>query len=40
VVLLIGSVQWEKVPPMLAAIHTGDWLLKLLIITLIVTLWP
>lgn len=39
VVLLTGSVIWEKVPPMLAAIHTGDWLLKLLIITVIVTLW-
>ena len=39
VVLLTGSVIWEKVPPMLAAIHCGDWLLKLLIITVIVTLW-
>ena len=40
VVLLVGSVQWDKVPPMLAAIHAGDWVLKLLIVTLIVTLWP
>jgi hypothetical protein len=39
VVLLTGSVIWEKVPPMLAAIHSGDWLLKLLIITVLVTLW-
>ncbi len=39
VVLLTGSVIWEKVPPQLAAIHSGDWLLKLLIITVIVTLW-
>jgi uncharacterized protein DUF1761 len=39
VVLLIGSALWEKVPPTLAAIHSGDWLLKLLIISLIVTLW-
>ena len=39
VVLLVGSVVWEKVPPMLAAIHAGDWLLKLLVISLIVTLW-
>ena len=39
VVLLTGSVLWEKVPPMLAAIHAGDWLLKLLIIAVIVTLW-
>ena len=39
VVLLTGSVIWEKVPPMLAAIHSGDWLLKLLIISVVVTLW-
>lgn len=39
VVLLVGSVVWEKVPPLLAAIHSGDWLLKLLVISLIVTLW-
>lgn len=39
VVLLSGSVIHEKVPPMLAAIHAGDWVLKLLVITTIVTLW-
>ena len=39
VVLLVGSVIWEKVPPALAAIHSGDWLLKLLIIAVIVTIW-
>ncbi len=39
VVLLTGSVIWERVPPMLAAIHAGDWLLKLLVIAVIVTLW-
>jgi Protein of unknown function (DUF1761) len=38
-VLLTGSVLWEKVPPMLATIHAGDWLLKLLIICVIVALW-
>jgi hypothetical protein len=32
VVLLTGSVTWEKVPPVTAAIHAGDWLLKLLLI--------
>ena len=40
VVLLTGSVIWERLPPMLAAIHAGDWLLKLLVIALIVALWP
>lgn len=39
VVLLTGSVIWEKEPPMLAAIHSGDWLLKLLVICAIVTVW-
>ena len=40
VVLLTGSVIWENVSPALAAIHAGDWLLKLLIVTMVVTLWP
>jgi hypothetical protein len=39
VVLLVGSVVHERVPAALAAIHTGDWLLKLLIIATIVTVW-
>jgi hypothetical protein len=32
VVLLSGSVLHEKVPVKLAAIHSGDWLIKLLIL--------
>lgn len=32
-VLLTGSVVHEKVPWRLAAIHSGDWLVKLLLIT-------
>lgn len=39
VILLVGSVIWENVNPALAAIHAGDWLLKLLIVASIVTLW-
>ena len=39
VVLLAGSVFHERVPAALAAIHAGDWLLKLVLITSIVTLW-
>jgi len=38
-VLLAGSVLWENVPWMLAAIHAGDWLVKLLIISVIVSVW-
>ncbi|HEX2027198.1 MAG TPA: DUF1761 domain-containing protein [Nitriliruptorales bacterium] len=36
---LTGSVLHEKVQPGLAAIHGGDWLVKLLTITVIVSLW-
>jgi len=39
VVLLVGSVTQERVPLKLAAIHAGDWLAKLLIIAIIVSLW-
>ena len=39
VVLLVGSVQWEKVRWRLAAIHAGDWLLKLVLIAAIVGIW-
>jgi hypothetical protein len=31
-VLLSGSVLWERVPPIPAVIHDGDWLLKLSLI--------
>lgn len=39
VILLSGSVLYEKVPWQLAAIHAGDWLGKLLIVTIAVSLW-
>lgn len=39
-VLLAGSVFHERVPVALAAIHAGDWLIKLLLVTGIVGLWP
>ena len=35
-VLLTGSVFHEKVPWQLAAIHAGDWLVKLLLVTAVV----
>ncbi|MGE3286870.1 MAG: DUF1761 domain-containing protein [Pseudonocardia sp.] len=37
VVLLAGAVFHERVPVALAAIHAGDWLVKLLAIAAIVT---
>ena len=36
VVLLTGSVVHEKVPWQQAAIHAGDWLVKLLLVSLVV----
>jgi len=38
-VLLTGSMMWEKVPAVTAMLHAGDWLLKLLVISVIVGLW-
>jgi len=35
-ILLTGSVLWDNVPWKVAAIHAGDWLVKLLVIPLIV----
>jgi hypothetical protein len=32
-------VLWEKIPPKLATIHAGDWLLKLLMISAVVSVW-
>ena len=39
VILLTGSVLWENIPWKVAAIHAGDWLVKLLVIPIIVSLW-
>jgi Protein of unknown function (DUF1761) len=37
--LLSGSVMWQGVSWKIAAIHAGDWLVKLLLITTIVGAW-
>jgi hypothetical protein len=37
--ILLGSVVHEKVPLKLAAIHAGDWLVKLLLMTVILGVW-
>jgi len=39
VILLVGSVLWENVPWKVAAIHAGDWLVKMLVIPIIVSAW-
>jgi len=38
-VLLTGSMMWEKVPAVTAMLHAGDWLLKLVVISVMVGLW-
>jgi hypothetical protein len=35
----VGSIMWEKVPLKMAAIHAGDWLVKLVLIAIIVGVW-
>jgi uncharacterized protein DUF1761 len=39
VVLWIGAMVHENVRPKLAAIHAGDWLAKLLVLGVIVSVW-
>jgi hypothetical protein len=38
-VLWTGAMIWENTPLRLAAIHGGDWLAKLLVVALIVSVW-
>ena len=38
-VLLTGSIIWDKLPPVTALVHAGDWLLKLILICVIIGLW-
>jgi Protein of unknown function (DUF1761) len=38
-VLWIGAVIHENTPLKLAVIHAGDWLLKLLVVAVIVSVW-
>lgn len=37
--ILLGSVAHENVPLQLAAIHAGDWLVKVLILGVVPSLW-
>jgi hypothetical protein len=38
-VLLTGSMLWDRVPAVTALLHAGDWLLKLVVISVIVGVW-
>ena len=35
----VGSMLWENAPLKMAAIHAGDWLVKLVLIAVIVGVW-
>jgi hypothetical protein len=39
VVILAGSVLHERVPVRLAALHAGDWLVKIVVMALLVGVW-
>lgn len=39
VVILAGSVLHERVPVRLAALHAGDWLVKIAVVALVVGVW-
>ncbi|MBU3061728.1 DUF1761 domain-containing protein [Nocardia sp. NEAU-G5] len=38
VILLTGSIMWERVAPVTAGMHAGDWLLKLALLGVILGL--
>jgi hypothetical protein len=40
VTLLLGSAMWEQVPWQLAAIHAGDWLVKMVLMAMVLAAWP
>jgi Protein of unknown function (DUF1761) len=35
----VGAIMWEKTPWQVAAIHSGDWLLKTFLIAVILGVW-
>ncbi|MGW4524793.1 DUF1761 domain-containing protein [Amycolatopsis sp. NPDC004378] len=39
VVILAGSVLHERVPVRLAALHAGDWLVKIVVVALVLAVW-
>ena len=39
VVLWVGAMIWANTAPKLAALHAGDWLAKLLVLGVIVSVW-
>ena len=39
VVLLSGSIIWDSVPWKMAAIHAGDWFLKVMLMAIVLGVW-
>src|SRR5437879_7894917 len=39
VILLSGSVLWENIPWKVAAIHAGDWIVEMVVITINMSVW-
>jgi uncharacterized protein YebE (UPF0316 family) len=39
VMILVGSVTWDKRPWQLAAIHAGDWIIKVLLMAVMLSVW-
>jgi uncharacterized protein DUF1761 len=37
--ILVGAVVWDNVPWKLTAIHAGDWLVKLPLMAVILSVW-
>jgi hypothetical protein len=35
----VGAIMWEKTPWQVAAIHSGDWLIKTVLISTILGVW-
>lgn len=35
----VGAIMWEHTPWQVAAIHSGDWLVKTVLIAVIISLW-
>jgi hypothetical protein len=36
----VGAVMWERSPWQVAAIHSGDWLVKIVVISAVLSVWP
>jgi hypothetical protein len=35
----VGAIMWERTPWQVAAIHSGDWLVKTVLIAVIISIW-